>query len=114
MKFYRYEIMVTASSASDDYYVGTHVHLTLNEYNLIKETPKGYWISFGISGLRSPKKWIPKESKKRFAYPTKEKALNYFIIRTKRRIDHLLSNVGNCKDALYLADKEQLKLNNHE
>ena len=60
--------------------------LELRTYDLIKETEKGYWI--GYKGF-SFKKWIPKKSKKRYAYPIKEEALQNFIARTKCRANIL-------------------------
>ena len=56
------------------------------EYQLVKETPKGYWITHRSWRLQmiSPK-WISKTSRKRFAYPTKQEALTNYIKRTERK-----------------------------
>lgn len=84
--------------------------LTLIEFNLYKETPKGYWIGYGnLSNLyeglslRNQSRWIPKASKKRYAYPTKEEALNYFIIRTQRRLEHAEYEKNLCEAGISLA-----------
>ena len=84
MTFYRYEPI--------------NDRITLYEFNLIEETSKGYWI-----GRLTTKQWIPKESKKRFAYPTKEEALINLITRTKRRISILESQLRHSKNTLRLS-----------
>jgi len=73
----------------------------------VKETPKGYWIGDWLF-----KKWIPKDSKKRFAYPTKEEALNNFIIRTKKYIEIIKSRLDDSKYAIILAEGEMEKISN--
>lgn len=75
--------------------------LELRTYNLIKETEKGFWIGDKCSGY---KKWIPKISKKRFAYPTKEEAIKNFIARTKRRVKILQWQIDCCNIALRFAE----------
>jgi hypothetical protein len=118
-KFYRYKIENYAlMSTSDDYYSRPSYSipnstLVLEEYNLYKETPKGYWIHRGMWGvhkIRSDCKWIPKDSKRRFAYPTKKEALNSFIIRQKYKIKILSYQVENSKSGILLAEREIVKL----
>ncbi len=55
--------------------------LRLEVFDVIKETKHGYWIS--QKGFSSWKKFVLKVSAKRYAYPTKEQALNNFILRTR-------------------------------
>src|SRR6478609_5954370 len=98
MKFYRYEKM----AGSDK--------LTLTEFSLVKETPKGYWICQGHPNmLHSFHKWVSKTGKKRHAYPTKEEALNNLIKRTELRIkilsNQLTASKMLLKDAQYINDK---------
>lgn len=76
--------------------------LELRAYDLLKETEKGYWI--GYKGF-SFKKWIPKKSKRRYAYPTKEEALKNFITRTKRRVNILQRQIECCKISISLAER---------
>lgn len=91
--FYRYEIVEYAEL---DYY-GDFVSpaipnpkVKLRTFNLFKETDKGFWIGYGNSdGVNSPLKWVSKTATKRFAYPTKEEALENFIKRNERRIQIL-------------------------
>jgi len=109
MKFYRYEPITT--------WAGTEVHLC--EFVLLKETKHGYWIiPESIKGslswlwyVESNKKWIPKESKKRYAYPTKEQALVGYIKRSERRIKilkgQLSDTISGVSRAKYLLEKLQ-------
>ena len=103
MKFYRYE---TVTYASGDEYFESHgiTKLEIREYNLYKETPKGYWIGYGYLGKLSSKgKWVSKTSKKRYAYPTKEEAIVNYIKRTEKRIGFLNNNLHQCKKGIELA-----------
>jgi hypothetical protein len=118
-EFYRYEIRRYANTSFDDYYSGYHIALDLIVLNLHKETEKGYWIGYGngnyASGqkwnLKSNSRWVSKTSRKRYAYPSKEEALNSFIIRTKRRMSILNSQISDCqiglKDALKIQDNDK-------
>ena len=95
MKFYRYEAHEYAVLDYDGEYVSSpfpNPKLEVMEYELIKETPKGYWIGLRLNSWSETvhwKKWIPKSSKKRYAYPTKEEALTNYIKRTERRVSIL-------------------------
>ena len=105
-QFFRYEWQEYASHDYDGELISPlfpNPKLELRTYDLIKETEKGYWI--GYKGF-SFKKWIPKKSKKRYAYPTKEEALQNFIARTKRRVDILKRQIDCCKIAISLAERK--------
>jgi len=52
----------------------------LDEYSIVKETPKGYRISVHTKGDRL----VLKEGRKRFAHETPELALESFILRTQK------------------------------
>lgn len=107
MKFYRYEA----------YQQGEHfpnTMLRLVEFNLHKETPKGYWIGYGHNEpgqLRSDSRWVSKNGRKRYAYPTKEEAMNNFILRKQREIKILKARLMYSEDALTVA---QLHLNQND
>ena len=98
-KFYRYV------------YNSTHniTELQLDVYYMLRETPKGYWIvrdfmfSWGAEGCEMSKKWIPKVSKKRFAYPTIEEAKENYIARTKKYVLILEDRLREAKKGLYVA-----------
>jgi hypothetical protein len=116
MKFYRYEAVEYASTDMNGEYVSPlypNPKLEVRDYDLIKETPKGYWI--GIMNdyghqIGSWQKWVSKTSRKKYAYPTKKEALNNYIIRTERRIKILDWQVRACNSALNTARFEILRL----
>lgn len=109
MKFYRYEAVEYATTDIDGEYVNPiypNPKLEIREFNLFKETPKGYWIGhmnpFGHS-ISDWRKWVSKTSKKRFAYPTKEEALVNFIKRTEKRLKILDWQLQVCRISINLA-----------
>lgn len=53
-------------------------------YEVIKKTPQGYWISDWNKGKE--KRWVANFGFKRFAYPTKQRALESYIKRKERQI----------------------------
>lgn len=118
MKFYRYEAVNYASMDETGDFVAPkfpNTVLELREFNMRKETPKGYWIGYGSweedERLRGTSKWVSKTSKRRFAHPTKEEALNYFIKRTEKRISIMQYQISSCRIALGLAKQLQNKNN---
>ena len=85
--------------------------VSMSEFISIKETPCGYWIRPIHGGYMDIwKKWIPKVSRKRFAYPTQQEALNSFIIRKKRQLQYLTRDTRNVKAALAVAEKIKSEL----
>ena len=88
MEFYRYELERGKSFPALDLIV----------LNLVKETPKGYWICLGNPNqLHSFPRWVSKSSRKRYAYPSKEEALLGYMNRTKTRITYLERDLDNCR-----------------
>lgn len=112
MNFYRYEAVEYASMDWDGEYSHSkfpNPKLELRTFDLIKETPKGYWI--GYKGFFNSKfKWVSKTSKKRYAYPSKVEALDGYISRTKRRIEIIDYQLTSCKIGVDLAEMEKKKL----
>jgi hypothetical protein len=112
MTFYRYHTVTYATMGIDGEYESSSIPnpaLELLKFEMTKETPKGYWI--GIEGFPNYK-WIPKKSKKRFAYPTKEEALVNFIKRTESRIKILEYQIWDSKISLNIAKEQLNKLTN--
>jgi hypothetical protein len=104
MKFYRYELVAFANEYD--------LKLVVREFILLKETPKGYHICMGsLHGYKSNKRWIPKVSKKRYAYPTQLEALDNYILRTRVRRGILLFNADRCDRGIKIAKElyENLK-----
>jgi hypothetical protein len=103
MKFYRYRAENSAVHDIDGELMTPSIpnpYIVLEEYFLNRETPKGYWIGYEENGdgyLHSAFKWVSKTARKRYAYPTKEEALQSFIKRKEKQIKILkyqLSNAG--------------------
>lgn len=107
MKFYRYEIRQYSSYGRDmegeiiPSNFPPRVALESLEFELLRETPCGYWIC--TTGFFFWKKWVSKTSRKRYAYPTKEEALKNFKKRTEKRVKILLNQVYACNEGLKLA-----------
>jgi hypothetical protein len=113
MKFYRYEARVYADIDYDGEFVSPTIRIPKIELitlNLHKETPKGYWIGYGqvSDGFRSHSRWVSKDGRKRYAYPTKEEAMNNYIKRTEKRIKILKSQLEECEYGLMKAKAMKL------
>lgn len=106
MTFYRYEYREYASVDEFGDYVSPAFpdpKIILEKYDLIKETPKGYWIGqFFLPFQGDPffKKWVSKTATKRYAYPTKEEALTNLIKRTEKRQKILERQADVCRSVL--------------
>ena len=106
MKFYRYEAEQYPETDRDGEYISPkfpHPHLALKEFDLIKETEKGYWIGYAKDSFGLFRKWVSKTAVKRYAYLTKGEALDNFIKRTERRVEILQYQLDFCKYALQSA-----------
>jgi len=66
--------------------------LKLVDYNIMSETPKGYWIFVDYK-----KRWVSKDGMKRYAYPTPEEAMENFKARTQRCVLILESQLKKAK-----------------
>ena len=110
MEFYRYSYYEVGSIYEEEPFslkMFPNIKLRIDSFSLVKETEKGYWIrspydSYGF------KRWVSKTAKKRFAYPTKEEALNNLVIRTKRRLNYLEHDINACRKVLILAENEKV------
>ena len=54
-------------------------------YKIIRRTKSGFWIT----DMSLKDRWVNNYSKKRFAYPTKERAWENFVARKLKQIFHL-------------------------
>lgn len=102
MTFYRYEAIQYAEHDIDGELVSPKIPnptIELKEYDMLKETLKGYWIGHKEFPKLS-KTWVSKTSKKKFAYPTKEEALTNFIKRIEKRIEILKYQIDFSRTAL--------------
>lgn len=89
---YRY----TGASVNDD--------LTVEEYQILRETVCGYWIDLGYG----EQMWIGRGGKKHFAYPTKREALISFLKRKIKHVYHAERSLSVAKSQLRMA---QLAIN---
>ena len=95
MKFYRYV----------DVNYSTGIKVELREFKFVKETPKGYWITYTWDAPNNQhKRWVSKDGKNRFAYPTKEDALYNYKCRKDRQITILSGRLSDARWARSLAD----------
>jgi hypothetical protein len=74
------------------------------KFNVTSNTPKGFWIDFG--GIN---KWVSADSKKKYAYPTKEEALESFKRRKLRQIKIVKHILLCAQAALVAAEKEAIR-----
>ena len=109
MRFYRYETYSFSTFGENKLLEIHSAKLKLIEFSLVKQTPKGYWIGeyYNSTIPYYATKWISKTSKKRYAYPTKEEALNNYIKRTEIRIEILSGQLSSSKVGLNLAKLEE-------
>ena len=110
--FYRYEAVQYASIGYDGEYESPEFpnpKVELREFNLWKETPKGFWIGYGNANwtgkLKGYGHWVSKTAKKRFAYPTKKEALENFIKRNEKRVKILSRQVDVCQISISIAKR---------
>ena len=96
MKLYRY---IDDSGWNDEPY--------LEEYEVIGTTPCGHWIDIIFP---SRTRWVNKQTKKQFAYMTKELALDGYIRRKEKQILILNVKIGEAKNNLELAKKIDLSI----
>lgn len=91
---YRYEL---------SYWKGSPA-LELVEYEILKDTPKGYWIRQG--GKYGVKRWISKNARNKYAHKSVIYALKGYIRRkTYRNVcieSELIRNEETIKEAKYL------------
>jgi hypothetical protein len=71
-------------------YTDGYEHINLETFEVVKHTPKGVWLKMGFEwGDIQNRKFVLKDARKRFAYPTQKKAWNSFCIRKRRQQEHL-------------------------
>jgi hypothetical protein len=109
MKFYRAESFTTIESygCKDLIPISYNIFINYIEFNLIKETPCGYWIipvdyynNYCRYKQISGKLWVSKNGKNRIAYPTKKEALFNFYKRRERYIKILRSRLNESEQIL--------------
>lgn len=112
--WYRYEGVAYAAPL-DEYEmpIGSgRKAIRLDAYRVAKETPKGVQLDMGFFGGDAKRGWkfVLLHSRKRFACPTKEEALESFIARKKRQHGILMARAVEAESFMHLALKELSKL----
>lgn len=79
----------------------TSYKIVLRTYQILKETPKGYWIR----DRHYWKKWVSKDGRKRYACSTKEDALFNFTKRKEKQEKILKSRLEEVEQLLKQIDK---------
>lgn len=75
--------------------------IVLKTHQILKETPKGYWVRHNMYW----KKWVSKDGRKRFAYPTKAEALFNFKKRKEKQQKILKARLDEVNQLLNQIDK---------
>ena len=81
--------------------IGLRLTVEPSEYKVVRETPKGYWITEGYSRTR----FVLKGNGKRFAHENKEWAWHSFKLRKMRQRQHLLRQLDVCEAAIAVGEK---------
>jgi len=109
---YRYELRVT--NWSDGFRL---LKIVCDEHRVQRKTPKGCYIN--LRGLPVDVPWSKKWDKfildytpncrKRWAYPTKELALDSFKHRKNMQLSILEYQIDNCKLAIQMIEEEAME-----
>ena len=79
--------------------VSSIISLNLARYNVLKITPKGYWVDdFGH------RRFIRASGKKKFAHPSRLEALNDFLYRKNLQKKHLKRTLKEVDCALNIGE----------
>src|ERR1017187_10942745 len=87
MRFYRF---------SDCPWTDQHGAIESNWY-MVKETPKGYWIAEQWDSQATYKKFVLKDGRKRFAYPTREQAFDAYLKRKEKQVTILTHQLDKAR-----------------
>lgn len=94
-KYYRYQ-----QHHETEFSIALH----LNEYDVVKTTPKGVWINLTDEfDDVAQQKFVLNNANKKWACPTPELALESFIARKNRQIKILRAQVDTATEALNVA-----------
>lgn len=86
------------------------VTVVCNGYEVIKETPAGYWIEDWST--KKSKRWVSKTGFKRFAYASKTDAAASYLARSRRYIEILLARLADTREAVAWFEKNKAELTN--
>jgi hypothetical protein len=76
-----------------EYPVGQgRVYVSIHEYRVTRETPKGVWLDNG--------RFVLRDARKRWACPTRDEAVESFLARKRRQLRLLNSTVSQVEQAV--------------
>ncbi len=104
-KAYRYKDTVF-STGDEEYGYRTHLNVTLIEFNVVKETPKGFWVE-DIIGRR---RFVNLHSQKKYACLSKSDAIESFIRRKQAQIRILKTQLRHAEEALRYGEMDKASL----
>ena len=96
--WYRYEGRRYANFSEWEEVTGTHVNIVLHEYRVKRHTPKGVRLTDGRVVLH--------DTRKKFAHPTKELALESFLARKDRHRRILEAQLAEVNKLIAMAKGE--------
>lgn len=102
VKWYRYEDTLSG----DDW--GTYVNVHLRQLEVVRETPKGVWVRLYDSDM-APQRFVLRESRKRYACPTKEEAMESFLARKRKQMKILKAKLAHVEEAIQIAEGKALQ-----
>ncbi len=85
------------------------VKLELREFKVLRHTPKGVWLVYLIgtwTGGEEDKRFVLRDSRKRYACPTKEEALVSYTARKKSQVSKLRAQLSSAEEALGLVEPQ--------
>lgn len=86
-------------------YHNDHDVMVLETFNVLKRTPRGAWI---YDTDRRKRRFILDDSKKRFAYPTKDEAKTSFLARKARQVGILEAQLKNIRASIQALNEDRI------
>jgi hypothetical protein len=102
--WYRYEEVRYAPSLNeyDEPCGSSRTELQMRHFFVKKHTPKGVWLAYSPDG--APFRFVLKDSRKRFACPTKKEALESYLARKRAQIRIYEARLSGYRKALQLGE----------
>ena len=85
----------------DGWHAGSPV---LNEYEVRRETPCGYWAKRWPWSGDDDLRWVAKKGKNNFAKATKAEAMENYYHRKRRQVQHLQAQLDRAQKNLRYAE----------
>lgn len=85
---------------------GCDIRVILREYDIIKKTPKGFWINYCKDTGKNKFRFVLSNARKKFAHETIEAAAESFVARKERQIKILKAQLECAKKELCIFNHE--------